>query len=185
MDFGADVSSSLGDVVGTVERVVMDLDTNEVLEYIVHKTVGLVGDVVVPNGVVSNTTNDALVLSIPTSAVEGLPDYVHSKFGARLHPPGAPLPGIGAGPPAPTAPVRAAPKSVEISGKTRLECEDGQIGNVEGVVVDEMTSEITDLIVEVRALRRKVRVPMAWTSSLQNEVIRLQCVRADIEGLAS
>ncbi len=178
MDFGADVSSSLGDVVGTVERVVMDLDTNEVLEYIVHKTVGLVGDVVVPNGVVSNTTNDALVLSIPTSAVEGLPDYVHSKFGARLHPPGA-------GPPAPTAPVSAAPKSVEISGKTRLECEDGQIGNVEGVVVDEMTSEITDLIVEVRALRRKVRVPMAWTSSLQNEVIRLQCVRADIEGLAS
>ncbi|MBI2952791.1 MAG: PRC-barrel domain-containing protein [Chloroflexi bacterium] len=164
MNFGAFAVSRVGEAVGTVERVILDLATNEVLSYVVHSTVGIERDVIVPDSAVSET-DDALVLNINQAEVERLADYVPARA-------------IGLGGASPSSP--APPQTVEISTRTRVECVDGHLGVVEGVVVDEFTMEVTRLIVQVGDQGRSATVPMEWVSSLHSTKITLQCTRADI-----
>ncbi len=166
MNFGAFVADRENDVVGTVERVVLDLTTNEVVEYVVHKTLKGERDVVVPMSAVSEM-NDELVLNLNSSDVEKLPDYIN-RITRDVR---AALQGVAALVP---------PETIEVSNKTRVEGIDGEIGTLEGVIIDEFTAEATDLIVRLKKPAGSATIPMAWASSVRSDVIRLQCARGDI-----
>lgn len=164
MNFGAFVASRDNDSLGTFERVVLDLTTNEVLGYVVHKTANRNRDVVVPSSAVSEV-DDALVLNLSLSEVENLPDYFEASRTAR--------PGL-------EGPLPVLPDTVEVSAQTKVECIDGEVGAIEGVIVDEFTDEVTDLIVRLKDGRRSATVPLAWASSLRDDVIKLQCARSEL-----
>lgn len=165
MNFGAFVVSRENDVIGTLEAVVLDLTTNEVLRYGVHLTTGRLRDVGIPNSAVGEIDDD-LVLNLSLREIESLPDSVPMTGPARM--------GIGGMAPA------ARDQAVEISRQTRVECVDGEIGVVEGLVIDELTSEATDLVVWLKDRKRSARIPMAWASSLRPAMITLQCTKAEM-----
>lgn len=164
MNFGAFVASRENDVVGTVERVVLDPSTNEVLEYVVHLTLDAKRDVVVPIAAVLEM-DDELVLNLSSSEVERLPDYLSKREAAELE-------SLGFSP--------FTVEAIELSNHTRIRCIDGEVGTLEGVVTDEFTAEITDLIVRVGRDGRRAVVPLAWASSLRGDLVELQCAKSEI-----
>lgn len=165
MNFGAFVATREEDVLGTIERVLLDPATNEVQGYVVHTTLGRDRHVVVPIRAVHDM-DDGLALNLSSAEAEKLPDYVTTGFGAGTVGPSSGLPDWS--------------QIIELSVQTRIECADGDVGTLGGIVVDEMTAEVTDIIVQLKDRRRSAPVPLAWASSLRGDRIKFQCARAEI-----
>ncbi len=170
MNFGAYVASRDDEVVGTIERLIIDRSTSEVLSCVVHSTVGRERDVVVPISAIRDI-DDGITLNLSAPEVENLPDHSFAKLSSGMGMPGLEAP--------------ASSDVVEFSARTQVECEDGELGTLIGLEVDEFTAEAGELLV-----RRQDRtstdeqsiaaIPLAWASSLRSDRIKLQCSRADI-----
>lgn len=185
LHIGAIVETSDGQDVGIVERVIVDLDTNEVTHYVVHKELGTHRDVMVP-AAVADERDRILALRISSGEVEQLPGYLDAMYG--LPPSGLPLRtgerglgptrGLGAG----TRELEG--RTVELTKGEGVDCEDGEAGTLDGVVVDELTDEVTDLLVDLTLQGTSAVVPTAWASRLGPGRIRLQCAIKEVQSLA-
>ncbi len=165
MYFGALASSRQDEALGTVDRVLVDLNTNEVLAYVVHKTTGQAGDVVVPNSLVSEVDDD-LALKISSREADDLVAYDERKGLQGKH--GKVLSSIGT------------PAYVEISRRTRVVFSDGEAVGLQGFIIDDFTAEVTALLVHLPSRPVPATIPLAWASSLRGDQITLQCTKADV-----
>lgn len=159
MNFGAFVGTREGEVLGTIERLLVDIATNQVQGYVVRLTGGSHREVVVPIAAVEDM-NDGLTLNLNLATAEKLPEY--REMGSIS---------VSAG--------LGRPDIVELFARTRVECTDGEVGLLIGLVVDEMTNEVTDIVVRLKD-GKSVPVPLAWASSLRGDRISFQCARAEI-----
>jgi hypothetical protein len=168
VNFGAFVVTPEEDVLGRLDRLLMDSVTNQVHAYIVRLTSGSNREVVVPLAAVVDI-EDGLVLDLDLAALEMLPDYraaapVTSSHSLTTNPG--------------KRPDRV--KNFVLSAETRVECADGEIGSLRGVSIDEMTNEVTDVNVHLNDVGRLVRIPLAWASSIHADRIRFSCARSEI-----
>lgn len=181
---GAIVESEDGQDVGTVERVILDLASNEVTYYVVHSDTGRRRDFLVP-AELADERERILSLRIPSKELEKLPDYLEVEYGL---PPDRFRATAGEGGPAPEREIKVPQKlpedqTAELSRGEPVDCVDGEVGALEGVVVDELTDEVTDLVVGVTRRRKSARVPTAWASRLGPTRIQLQCSTPEVESL--
>lgn len=173
-----------GQDVGTVERIIVDLETNEVTHYVVHSEVGRRRDLMVP-AVFTEERGHILSLRITPEELANLPEYLEVKYGLPPHGlkvkpgEGRPAPGPGLG----MAPQGLEGRTVELTDGEPVECEDGEVGSLKGIVVDELTDEVTDLVVEVARWQKFATVPTVWASRLGPTRIQLQCAKSEVEGL--
>jgi len=182
---GATVETSDGQEAGVVERVVVDLDTNEVTHYVVHTELGRRRDVLIPAALADERIR-ILSLRLSPQELENLPDYQEVRYGLPPHGfsgrpasgSNVPAPGMGVGLPTQWD------RNVELTQGEPVECEDGPVGALKGVVVDEITDEVTDLVVELTQLRKSATIPTAWASKLGPGRIHLQCQKQEVEAVA-
>lgn len=175
--FGAIVETVDGQDFGIVERVVVDLNTNEVTQYVVHSEVGRHRDVMVP-ATIADERIHILSLGVGLKELDGLPDYQGGRYGLASQVTRG-LAGEGAA----TSPTGFDGQSVELVKGETVECSDGEVGPLKGVAVDEITDEVTGLIVDVGHSGMIATVPTAWARKLGPARIQLQCRKPEVNAL--
>jgi uncharacterized protein YrrD len=80
IDLGMDVFGSDGEKVGTVERIVVDSNTKQIHQFIVHRGFLSHDDKLVDIGMVSGQDADGLRLDLTSDQVNELPGYVEERF---------------------------------------------------------------------------------------------------------
>jgi len=179
---GAFVESEDGQDVGTVERIILDLASNEVTYYVVHTEVGRQRDVLVP-AEVADAREHILSLSIPSEEVEKLPDYLEVKYGLPPSPVRPTVRKLAIGREGGAVQWLPEGQTAELTGGQPVDCVDGEVGTLEGVQVDDVTAEVLGLVIGVTRRRKSARVPTAWASRLGPTRIQLQCNIQEVESL--
>jgi sporulation protein YlmC with PRC-barrel domain len=80
IDLGMDVFGSDGEKVGTVERIVVDSNTKQIHQFIVHRGFLSHDDKLVDIATVSGQDADGLRLDLTSDQVNELPGYVEERF---------------------------------------------------------------------------------------------------------
>ncbi len=140
-------------MIGRVERAVIDLRTTEVKYYIVHKNEPSIRDIAVPPRATMER-DDELVVDLIASEIQAIPEY------RRTH--------------------ESSADTFEMTRHTRVQCIDGYVGTIEGILVDDMTDEVTEVIVTADLLGKDAVVPAAWIGHLRHGHIELQCSKDEI-----
>lgn len=79
-NIGAKVLTADGEQVGTVDRVVIEPDTQEVTHLVVQKGILFTEDKVIPMSLVSNATEEQVSLQKADDDLDEFPDFVESNF---------------------------------------------------------------------------------------------------------
>jgi sporulation protein YlmC with PRC-barrel domain len=80
IDLGMDVFGSDGEKVGTVERIVVDPNTKQIHQFIVHRGFLSHDDKLVEISMISSQDTDGLRLDLTADQVNELPGYVEDRF---------------------------------------------------------------------------------------------------------
>ncbi|MBI4320087.1 MAG: hypothetical protein HY675_16470 [Chloroflexi bacterium] len=174
LSFGSTAVSRDYDVVGTVERAIVDLTSSEVKSYVVHTTIPPIHDILVPVGAVGEL-DDELSVDLTTEQLRGMPDFIDASFGPWVTPQR----------PVPHKEVLVPSNKVELSAATRVQGVDGNLGTVAGVIVDEMTYELTDVVIKVDFLGKVVVIPAAWVGHFRLGRIEVSCSRDELARYAA
>lgn len=204
---GTDVYTADGQKVGSVQRVVMNPETQEVSHLVVEKGVLFVEDKVVPVEWVQSADDDRIVLGPTEQDFDDLPVFEETYYiaapGGRDMPPEADMPLARPyywNPPVGTAwwgypgygaylndyfvaaTERNIPEgTIALKKGSRIVSADGDhVGDVEEFFVDDETDRATHLLISEGLLFKKKRViPTYWIASADDDEIRL-AVNADV-----
>lgn len=200
---GASVLTKNGIEVGTVERVVVNPDTNALAGIVVRNGGLLINDQkVVPAHLVADATEDLVLLQEEAGALESMPPFEEERLvDADGDPDPAPSaldqqPMIASAqamglpiPPAPGPVIRVEQNIPEGTvalkdGARVITSEGAHVGNVERVLADPSADEVTHLLIS-RGLLLKERklIPMKWVRSLDEEKVHLRVKRERVDKL--
>ena len=209
----AEVLTSTGDMVGRIDRVVIDPKSNEVTHLVVKKGILFTKDKVVSLDQVESANGDEVVLKAGPTDADDFPDYEETHYipidqdqtSVERNLDGAsplawyyPLPGgawwrrrMGSytGYPDPPYTRRTdlnIPKgTVPLEEGAKVFSSDGEhVGDVEQVYVGEDQQRVTHLLIS-RGLISKVRrlIPTMWVEHVLTDRVRLSVSRDFVEGL--
>ena len=186
LTFGMPVTSMDGEGVGTLKLVIVDLRTNIVSHLVVASDDRAVDNRAIPVWAVERAAEDEIFLEIQADELGQFPRYragrktavaatepataVHHEPGEfpELFPEDGTLP--------------ATP--VALPNGMRVNCHEAPAGNLVGLITDDYTGELITLIVALQGEHGKhVAVPMAWSRSLSQGRIRLECSHQDLFSL--
>lgn len=80
IDLGTDVFGSDGEKVGSVERIVVDSNTKDIHQFIVHRGFLTPEDKLVDIDMISSQDADGIRLDLTSDQVNELPDYIEERF---------------------------------------------------------------------------------------------------------
>ena len=171
-------------VVGEVHRVVVDLEQQAVVGVVVLGRGPLARDVLVPADFIESVANEELLLRLTGDEVERLPDFSYNDF---VTPPPETWTSFV---PVPDGPIlipvsqrkRLGPAQHEITPGTRVRAEDGDVGAVQRIEVDQMGRLLAFWVRTDGVFAKNLRVPCEWLRHVDVDGNLLVAgTRADIE----
>lgn len=187
---------------GTLLKVVVDPHTHRVVDLIVEKGLLQKKDRVLPVSVVERTEGDDIYLNIASTDLPNYPEYRELEF--RV-----PAPGWEPNSPyrqeemrhwathyglegyhEPVIPMitrrvhKGIPGNVEAIGRnTPVRNEQGAVGKIDHLLVDEETKEITHIILARGILRHQIVMPIDWVKIVDDEGVLIRGRHADLKQL--
>ncbi len=202
-NFGTDILNFEGEKVGELNHVVIDPSTDRVTALIAKKGLLFPNDKVIPMSLVMETNEDHIKLYDFEGSYEDLDDYVDVHYVSAeknrkntfMDEEGKPQPPLIAYPPAGRAgfgyvPVIANPiyeeqKKVEVKnipedsaeiveGGTVLDMEGEPIGNVEQIIADSQSDQVTHLVISKGLFFNEEKmIPSSWVSGYDSNQLKL------------
>jgi uncharacterized protein YrrD len=194
----ATVLAADGQQVGSIERVVLNTNSNVLTDIVVRKG-GLMDpeEKVVPIGLVAETAQGQIVLRDTAGTLDGFPPFEERRLiDADNSQPTAEVPPTVIGYPNMGAPVVAVPTEAATrieqnipdgtvamkEGAKVISVEGKQVGNVECVLADPEVDQVTHLIVASGIFTKEKRIiPMKWVMSVGEDEVRLRVNKASVE----
>lgn len=194
----ANVLAADGQQIGSIERVVMNTNSNVLTDIVVRKS-GLLDpeEKVVPIGLIAETAQGQIVLRDAAGTLEGFPPFeerrlidADSSNSATATPPAI------IGYPSMGTPVVAVPNEVNTrieqnipdgtvamkEGAKVISSEGKNVGSVECVLADSQVDQVTHLIVASGMFTKEKRlIPMKWVMSVGEDEVRLRVDKASVE----
>jgi uncharacterized protein YrrD len=192
---GVEVFSSTGEKIGTISRVVIDAKTKDITDLVVERGAPANDEKVVPIGLIDSENEERLVLRETNQSVDDLPDYETAHY-VSLDPasapydsirtyywyppvdyqysPGGMLPG--------TRPKMILQTETSIpegrlaiaEGAQVISADDKHIGNVEQVIANSETNNVTHFVVGKGFLLKEHKlVPSQWVINVENDKVHL------------
>jgi uncharacterized protein YrrD len=186
---GADVFTATGDKIGTVSRVVIDAKTRDITDLVVERGALFKGEKVIPVSLVNLENEDRITLRETNQSIDDFPDYETTYYvpleqapapyeGVDTYywyppvnyqlPPG----GLGLWAGVPTEKVPETETSIPegriavAEGAQVISSDDKHIGNVEQVIADSETKNVTHFVVGKGFLLKEHKlVPSQWVTS--------------------
>ena len=200
---GMSVLTPSGEEVGRINRFVLDPATNEVTHVVIQKGWLLPEDKVLPFAMVNSTIEGKLVLNDEISDFDGLPPFEETHFvramddyiedptrvtdsayqytpGYYWYPSQANIgyPGIGLGPNA--LPIGETRRNIPEDsiplkeGANIMSSDDKHVGDVERILVDPDTNEVTHFVISQGLLfKDRKLVPIHWVNSVEEDNVYL------------
>ena len=184
---------------GKVWRVAMVPDSHKVTHLVVHQGILLGRNVVVPIEQIDRVREGHVYLTLSNEDLAQLPDYQETDFLAPEegweYPLGYP-PGGGIWPMtmayggASTYPYLSnavlkenlPDEDVSLSAGTHVECTDGHCGEIESVLYDEDSHEMTGFVIRRGFIfHREVKAPMSWIDHMDKERVYLKLTKRQVE----
>jgi uncharacterized protein YrrD len=194
----ARVETADGQIVGQIDRVVMDPRTKEVTHVVVHKGLLFTEDKVVPISLISGVMDDRVVLREDVGDLENLPDYEETSYTSldeyeqAQAPAGASVPPVYWYPPYPTGwgvypagylvpqyivhtKENIPEGTVALEEGAKVISSDGQhVGNVEQVLTDSQVDRATHFVIsQGMLLKTRKLLPTGWISHLDSDEVHL------------
>lgn len=206
---GAQVFTANSDVVGRIDRVVIDPRTDEITHLVVRQGFLFTEDKVLPMNMVASADESVVMLKPNIENLDGLPPFEETKYIPRHEaddpndvPPIYGYAPYGAGAmPAYTGWIAATPyvtpdhverveqnipdrTSVLNSGARVISHDDQHVGEVESLFVDPRTNQATHFIISQGLLfRNRKIVPATWIRVIAENEVFLGVDAATLEGL--
>lgn len=200
--YGTKVFTSDGKRVGTLDRIVIDPNTQELTHLIVQKGFLFTQDKVIPMGMVSKATEDEVTLRKNGDELEEFPDFIESQFvsaGGDNIPPDSPAskqrvhtifwyPPIkrmsGAGyliDPGPVSQFKLVetiniPKETValVEGADVISSDGEHVGDIEKVFLDPEQNTVTHFLISAGLfLKEKKLIPTLWLTKVLNDEVHL------------
>ncbi|MGD2159315.1 MAG: PRC-barrel domain-containing protein [Anaerolineales bacterium] len=181
---------------GKLRKVVVDPDTQRIIELIVEKGFLLKEDRVVPIKSVEKTTEDNIHISIGSTELDTLRNYDEKEFmlpsddfqaneNNKIYAPGEMVVLTRerrvTRKPEPTVRLKLhegiSPSHTPIREDTRVTSLDGYIGKVSQVFINKQTQEIEQFVIEDKQLSHPVIVPMSMVDKVSEEEIHLETTK--------
>lgn len=185
---------------GTLVKVVLDPHTKRVTDLIVEKGFLQKKDRVIPVTAVEEVTDERVVLKVKSDELTRFPEYREAEFEAP--PPDfeqvtrylahealvwATRYGMSIDHLIPKVRERVKvgvdPEERLIGRGTRVFALDGPVGEIDHVLVDKNTHEVTHFVIRQGILPRRVVVPMAWVSNVLDDGVYLKVDKAQLSEL--
>jgi len=194
----ATVLAADGQQIGSIERVVVNTNSNVLTDIVVRKG-GLLDpeEKVVPIGLVAETAQGQIVLRDTAGTLEGFPPFEEQRLiDADNSQSSAETPPAIIGYPSMGTPMVSAPNEVPTrieqnipdgtvamrEGAKVISAEGKQVGNVECVLADPEVDQVTHLIVASGMLTKEKRlIPMKWVMSMGEDEVHLRVDQSLIE----
>ncbi len=187
---------------GKLIKVVIDPYTRRITHLVVEKGYLQKKDRVIPVTAVKEANEERILLNVPSEALKQFPEYHEEEFAvptpdveetmhyARMQVlVWATLYGIASEALQPMSRQRVKkginPEEPVIGRGTKVFALDGPIGEIDHVLVDKETGEITHIIVRKGILPRHVVVPMALVSNILDDGVYLKTDRKHLEELST
>ena len=201
----ADVLNELGEKIGSLERVVLNPQTNVITSLVVRTGV-LFGkqEKVVPIELVTAARDNSLILRTGAGALDILPPFEEKQLvseGDVLDEPqtSEELPPVIYGYPGTSVVVPSADRFVTVfeknipdgtiamkEGAKVLASEGKQVGQVESVLVDPDKDEVTHLCISSGLFVKDTKIiPIHWVKKVAENEVHLMVKKASVENLAS
>jgi uncharacterized protein YrrD len=192
IDIGARVFSADGNEVGQANRLVVNPNTREVLEIVVHKGTFLSRDITVPFHSVREATAGQIVLNLTAEGVRQLPDFVeelYSYLPSQQNQTGLFVfpellyPRTYAFDATPVTTLKSAPPgSIELTEGVEVYAEDGKVGVVDEVLTDPDSAQITAFVVRRGLLlTRDIVVPISMVEHVDAQKVALRVTKDELE----
>lgn len=203
IDIGAAVFAAGGEKVGTVDRVIVDPISWEVSDIVVHASLVIIADFIVPVSLIASAEKGEVRLRATVEQLKGLPHFIEAEF--EVPPPGAaehlayspgnilvpmklpyppPYPAPPPPPPLPELAREITAEAIELTEGTQVEAVDGVIGSVDDVLLDSYTDRVTAVVVRKSDLLRKdVTIPIEWVSEASRERVKIAATKEQVEHL--
>lgn len=204
---GADVYSSSGEKIGTLSRVVIDPNTNEVTHLVIERGLLFTTDKLVPIGLFNSENQEKIILLDSDLDLTALEDFQNDDYvnlgpteysqgeveSSYWYPPinyawwrtGTQM----LSPPMPLYTVRAAQNIPEGTvaleeGARVVSADDKHVGNIEQLIVDSQDNRVTHLVIsEGLFFKEHKLVPVLWISTLGEQQVRLSVNSRTLERL--
>ncbi len=211
IDLGMTVCTSDGQDVGSIDRFILDLHSNQVKSAVIRKGVLLPHDIVVPCAMMENISGGAVRLSATAAEVHGLPEFLPGAY--SVPPADYPLPagypadsvyvpfgfslgGLGATPVSPTpdtaearrvraAWIRQDLDNAVVQEGSRVFSRDGDhIGDVRQLSFDQQTGALTHIVVRRGFFFAKdTELPASMIASVGDGTVTLSVGSAEASGV--
>ena len=175
---GAEVFTTYGERVGTIDRVVLDPQTKEVTHLVVNKGFLFMDAKVVPMSLVGAATGDQVILRSGASGLDELPDFREPHV----------VP-IDRGYGKPKYVVKTQENipedSVALEEGTKVLSSDGEhVGDIERFLTDNLEEQVTHLLIsEGLILKGKKLIPTKWITYISEAEVRLSVDSNLVESL--
>jgi len=200
----ATVLAADGTQVGSIERVVVNTNSNVLTDIVVRKG-GLLDqeEKVVPIGLVAETGESQIVLRDSAGTLEGFPDFEERRLvdghkngesqstGAQPNVVGFPLMGapVVAVPPTETTRIEQNIPDGTVAlkeGARVISAEGKHIGNVESVLADPEVDQVTHLKISTGMFAREKRlIPINWVMIVGEDEVHLRVNKAKVQESAA
>ena len=192
---GAEVFTATGEKIGTISRLVIDAKTRDVTDLVVERGALFKVEKVIPVGLIDLENEDQIMLRETNQNVDDFPDYETTHYVALdqvdipfentdtyyWYPPanfqtptGGVLPGIRPDYVAKTEKSIPEGRVVISEGAQVISADDKHIGNVEQVIANSETNNVTHFVVGKGFLLKEHKlVPAQWVASVDEDKIYL------------
>ena len=198
---GAEVFTATGDRIGTISRIVIDAKTRDVTDLVVERGALLKEEKVIPVGLVDFEKEDRIALHETNQTVDDFPDYETTHY-VPLDQAGAPygdvetffwypptnfqtptggiLPGVRPEYVLETESSIPEGRVTIDEGAQVISSDDKHVGNVEQVIANSETDNVTHFVVGKGFLLKEHKlVPAHWITSVEEGKVHLS-VEADL-----
>ena len=192
---GAEVFSSTGEKIGQISRVVIDVKTKDVTDLVVERGAPANDEKVVPIGLIDPENEERLVVRETNQSVDDCPDYETTHYvsldqtGAPYdniqtsywyppvgyqYSPGGMLPGVRPNMILQTETSIPEGRVAIAEGAQVISEDDKHIGNVEQVIANSETNNVTHFIVGKGFLLKEHKlVPSHWVTNVEEDKVYL------------
>ena len=192
---GAEVYTAKGEKVGTLSRIVIDAKTRDATDLVVERGMLPKEEKVIPVGLVDLENEDRIVLRETNQNIDDFPDYETTEYvpldqagvpyddieALYWYPPayfqspvGGSLPGIRPRSVSQTEPSIPEGRVAISEGAQVMSADDKHIGDVEQVIADSETNNVTHLVVGKGFLLKEHKlVPAHWVTTVEDDKVYL------------
>ena len=194
---GIEVFTATGDKIGTISRIVIDAKTRDVTDLVVESGTLFKGEKMIPVGLVNLENEDQIMLRETNQSIDEFPDYETTHYVPLEQASGPyekvdtyywyppinyqlPPGGLGLWSGVPTHEVSETETNIPegriaiTEGAKVVSADDKHVGNVEQVITDSDTNNVTHFVVGKGFLLKEHKlVPARWVSSVDDGRIYL------------